>query len=59
MFQARFGKVNEFGWWDMEKIQTDSGMQFTPKDFQEGLSVHGVILVLAAPNHQELMSNVF
>ena len=25
MFQARFGKVDEFGLWDMEKIQTDTG----------------------------------
>ena len=29
MFQARFGKVDEFGWWDMERIQTDSDTQFT------------------------------
>ena len=34
MFQARFRKVDEFGWWDMERIQTDSGTQFTSKDFQ-------------------------
>ena len=34
MFQARFGKVDEFGWWDMERIQTDAGTQFIPKDFQ-------------------------
>ena len=31
MFQARFEKVDEFGWWDMEIIQTESGMQFTYK----------------------------
>ena len=41
MFQARFGKVDLFGWWDMERIKTDSGMQFTFKEFQEALSVHG------------------
>ena len=29
MFKERFGNVDEFGWWDMEIIQTDSGMQFT------------------------------
>ena len=29
MFQARFGKVDELGWWDMERIQTDSDTQFT------------------------------
>ena len=25
MFQSIFGKVDEFGWWDMEIIQTDDG----------------------------------
>ena len=44
MFQVRFVKVDEFCWWDMEIIQTDSGKQFTSKEFQEGLSVHGLQL---------------
>ena len=39
MFQARFRKVDEFGWWYMEIIQTDSGMEFTSKEFQGGISV--------------------
>ena len=42
MFQARFGKVDEFGWWYTERIHTDAGTQFTYKDFQEDLYVHGV-----------------
>ena len=42
MFQEGYGKVDEFGWQDMEKIQTDYSMQFTSKEFQEGLYVHGV-----------------
>ena len=42
MFQARFEKVYEFVWWDVEIIQTDSGMQFTPNEFQEGIYVRGV-----------------
>ena len=25
MFQTIFGKVNEFGWWDTERIQTNAG----------------------------------
>ena len=29
MFQSTFGKVDKFGWWDMEIIQTDAGTQFT------------------------------
>ena len=42
MFQARYGKVDEFGWWDMERIQTDAGMQFNSREFQKGLYVRGV-----------------
>ena len=34
MFQARFGKVDGFGWWDMEIIKTDAATQFTSKEFQ-------------------------
>ena len=58
MFQARFGKVDEFGWWDMERIKTDSGKHFTSNKFQEGLSVCGVRLELAAPVRQEMIGQV-
>ena len=44
IFQARFGKVDEFCWWDMMRVQTDAGSYFTSKDFQKGLYVHGVQL---------------
>ena len=53
MFQAWFGKVDVFGWWDLERIQTESGTQFTSKEFQEGLSISGVQIKLAAPDHQK------
>ena len=33
MFQERFGKVDQFGWWDMERIQTYAVTKFTPKYF--------------------------
>ena len=52
MFQSRFGKADKFGWWDLEQTQTDSGMQFTSKDFKEVIYVCGVGLKLAAPDHQ-------
>ena len=42
MFWARSVKGDEFVWWNMETIQTEAGMQFTSKDFQEDLSVHEV-----------------
>ena len=31
MFQSRYVKVYEFGWWDMERIQTEAGTQSTSK----------------------------
>ena len=54
MFQKIFLKVDEFGWLDMDRIQTDSGTQFTSKDFHEGISVRVVQLSLGAPDHQEI-----
>ena len=54
IFQERYGKVDYFGWWDIKIIQTNPGMQFTSKEFQEGLYVRGVRLSLAAPYHQEM-----
>ena len=28
MFQSRFGKIDEFGWWDLGIISADAGAQF-------------------------------
>ena len=25
MFQSRFGKIDKFGWWDLERISADAG----------------------------------
>ena len=58
MFQKIFGKVDEFGWWDKQIIQTDSGTQFTSKESQEGIYVRGLRLALAAPDHQEMNGQV-
>ena len=58
MFQTRFGKLDEFGWWDMERIQNDADTQFTSKEFQGGLYVCEIHLVLEALNHQEMIFKV-
>ena len=42
MFQERFVKVDEFGWCDMEIIQTNAVMQISYEQFQEGIYVFGV-----------------
>ena len=33
MFQSRFGKIYEFGWWDLEIISSDAETKFTPTEF--------------------------
>ena len=35
MFQSRFGKIDKFGWRDLESISADAGPQFTSKKFKE------------------------
>ena len=35
MFQSIFGKIDEFGWWDLEIISADAGKQFTSTDFKD------------------------
>ena len=34
IFQSRFGKIDEFGWWDLERISADAGTQFTSMEFK-------------------------
>ena len=58
IFQSRFGKVDGFGWWYLDPIQTDASTQFTSKDFQEGLYVRVVQLTLVSPDHMEMNSQV-
>ena len=44
MFQSKFGKIDEFGWGDLERISADSGTQFTSTDFKEEFQTRGVNL---------------
>ena len=52
MFQSRFGKMDQFGWWDLERISADAGTQFTSTKFKQECQNCGVHLTLAAPEHQ-------
>ena len=54
MFQSRFGKIDQFCWWDLERISADAGTQFTSTDFKEECQTCGVSLMLAAPEYQEM-----
>ena len=33
IFQARFGKIDKFGWWDFEIISAYAGTHFTSTEF--------------------------
>ena len=35
MFQSRFGKIDEFGWWDLERVSAYEVTEFTLKEFKE------------------------
>ena len=35
VFQSRSGKIDKFGWWDLEIISVDAGLQFTSMNFKE------------------------
>ena len=35
MFQSRFGKIDAFGWWDLERPLADEGKKFTSTEFKE------------------------
>ena len=35
IFQSRFGKIDQFGWWDLEIISADAGTQFTSTKFKD------------------------
>ena len=58
MFQSRFGKVDQFGWWDIEKISADAGTQFTLTEFKYECQTRGVRLTLAALENQEMNRQV-
>ena len=58
MFQSRFGIMDQFGWWDLERISADAGTQFSSTDFKDECQTHGVCLTLVAPEHQEMNGQV-
>ena len=58
MFQSRFGKIYQFGWWDLEIISADAGTQFTSTEFKEECQIRGVRLKLAALEQQEINGQV-
>ena len=58
MFQSRFGKIDQFGWWYLEIFSADAGTKFTSTEFKDKFQTRGVHLRLAAPEHQEMNGQV-
>ena len=58
MFQSIFGKIDQFGWWDLEIILADAGTQFTLTEFKDECQTCGVGLKLAALEHQQINGQV-
>ena len=58
MFQARFGKVDDFGRRDSEIASADAGTQFTSTDFQDECQTRSVRLTLTVPDHQVMNGQV-
>ena len=58
MFQSIFGEIDQFGFWDLERISADAGTQFTLTEFNEECQTRGVRLTLAAPEHQDINGKV-
>ena len=58
MFQSIFGKMDQFGWWDLERISKDAGTQFTLTEFKDECQTRGVCLTLAEPEHQDMNGQV-
>ena len=60
MFQSRFWKIDEFGWWDLERISAYAGTQFTSMEFKYECQNHEVRLTVAASGYfLHIMSNFF
>ena len=58
MFQSRFGKIDQFGWWYLERISADAGTQFTSMHFKDECQTRGFRLTLAAPEHKKMNGQV-
>ena len=52
MFNSRFGKIDKFGWWGLERILANAGIQFTSIEFQDECQNRGIWITLAAPDNQ-------
>ena len=50
MLQSILRKMDQFGWWDLERISVDAGTHFTSTEFKDEFQTRGVCLKLATPD---------
>ena len=58
MFQDKFGKIETFGWCDLEIIPADACTPYTSTELQDKCQIRGVHLTLSAPDHKEINRQV-
>ena len=58
MFQSRSVIIDQFVWWDLERISADANTQFTSTEFKDECQTRGFRLTLEAPEHQEMNRQV-
>ena len=58
MFQDIFGKVDECGWWELERISSDESTLFNSTVFQDKCQTCDIWLTLADPEHQKINGQV-
>ena len=58
MFQSRFGKMDQFGWWYLERISAHADTQFTLTEFKDESQPRGFHLTLVPPEHQDMNGQV-
>ena len=39
IFQSRFGKIDQFGWWDLERISADAGTQLPQRSSKRNVKL--------------------
>ncbi len=52
-FAAEHGLIRGFTFWDIEKIKSDAGTEFTSQEFEQFCEEKRVAVSLAPPKHQE------
>ena len=59
MFQSRFGRIDKFGWWDLETISADAGSQFTSTELKQECQTRGVDIRSSGTSENEWTGQIY